>query len=278
MLADGSVLTNVSDVDWTIATATNNQQILDSCLLRSPDLPPADRVLIQRGYSSAAAAYNDAIDRAQTDIVVLTHQDVFLPVGWVADVEKALQSLAQRDPNWAVLGAWGVAADGKRSGHLYCTGSAVALGRQGLEPLAVRSLDEVLLIVRKSSGVRFDPTLPGFHMYGTDICLEAERLGFKSYAISAFFVHNTNGYAILPWAFWKSCLDIRRKWWDRLPVITPCATITRWCWPMIRHNLATLPRYWLGQRDANVRVADPAELHAKISREQSPAAAGGAGN
>ena len=39
-------------------------------------------------------------------------------------------------------------------------------------PARAATLDELLLVIRRDSPLRFDPSL-GFHMYGADICLQA---------------------------------------------------------------------------------------------------------
>ncbi len=221
---------------WSVIAAVNNEQILNSCLLSSPDVASAE-VLIQTGHASAAQAYNAAIDKATSDILVFAHQDVFLPPGWLSQFKVSLTWLAQHDPNWAVAGAWGVKSDGSRAGNVYCTGLGSVLGRSGEAPVPVRTLDELLLVVRKSSGVRFDDQLPGFHFYGTDICLAAERKGLKCYALSILCVHNTNGYGMLPWQFWKIYWRMRRKWRTALPVVTPCIEIAPFGAPMFKWNL-----------------------------------------
>ncbi len=47
--------------------------------------------------------------------------------------------------------------------------------RDGPElPARVATLDELLLIVKRDSGLRFDPAL-GFHLYGADICIQARE-------------------------------------------------------------------------------------------------------
>jgi len=57
--------------------------------------------------------------------------------------------------------------------------------------VTVQTLDEIVLIFRRDSGLSFDETLPHFHFYGTDICMRAAEQGRQCYAISAFCVHNT---------------------------------------------------------------------------------------
>jgi hypothetical protein len=252
-------------MDWTVISATNNEDILKSCLLNSPDIGEASDVILQRGYTSAAAAYNSAIDKAPSDLLVFVHQDVYLPRGWSDSLRRALELLSEVDPDWGIAGVYGVNKswdDG--AGFLYCA-ECGSLGNYFNGVREVRSLDEVLLIMRKSSNLRFDEQLPGFHMYGTDICLEARRRGMKSYAISAFCIHNTNGYRMLPLQFWRCYLYMRKKWRSQLPVATPCTEITFWCWPMIRWNITRAANIALGRYRETTRFADPSRFYLDLT-------------
>ena len=142
---------------------------MKSCLLTSPDIQSATEVILQPGYSSAAAAYNSGIQKASTDLLVFVHQDVYLPEGWINVVQEALELLSVQDPHWGVVGVYGITASGRGAGYLYCTGLGCVVLKAFAGAIEVRSLDEVVLIFRKSSGLRFDDRLPGFHLYGTDI-------------------------------------------------------------------------------------------------------------
>lgn len=253
--------------NWSLVSAVNNEVVLKSCLLSSPDIRLASEVILQTGYSSAAAAYNAGIEKAKTDVVVFAHQDVYFPEGWIAAVQKALEMLSRRDPEWAVAGIWGVTSSGEYVGHLYCAGLQRTLGSSAEDAIEVRSLDEVVLIVRKSSGVRFDERLTGFHMYGTDLCLEAKRRGMRSYAISAFCIHNTNGYRMLPLDFWKGYFFLRSKWKAELPIVTSCTEITFCCWPMVWWNLVRAINLVTGrEKPPGKRVRDPGELYREMLR------------
>ena len=254
-------MVEANPLKWTVVAAVNNDAVLKTCLLNSPAVSRANEVILQKGYSSAALAYNAALRKAATDVVVFVHQDVFLPAGWEDKLQRALNWLYKNDPQWAVAGIWGVKASGGRSGHLYCVGLGQVLGDEYEGAVEVQTLDEVLLIVRKSSQLKFDENLPGFHLYATDICLEAQRRGLRCYAISAFCVHNTNGYALLPREFWKNYLALRRKWRTRLPVTTPCIEIRASCWPAIRMNLVQWKNIVLRKDKPGRRVADPSELY-----------------
>jgi len=125
-------------------------------------------------------------------------------------------------------------------------------------------LDEVLLIIRKSSKLRFDEKIGGFHLYATDLCLEAESRGMKNYAISAFGIHNSNAYKLLPVGFWQCYLQLRKKWKKVLPVVTPCIRITFWCWPIIHYNITQSVNLLLKRLKSGSRVADPSAFYREL--------------
>ena len=57
--------------------------------------------------------------------------------------------------------------------------------RDGPElPARVATLDKLLLIVRRDSGLRFEREL-GFHLYGADICLQAREQRLAVVALEA---------------------------------------------------------------------------------------------
>src|SRR5262245_56719284 len=115
-------VTEQNATKWTLVAAVNNEAVLRSCLLNSRTAVGASEVILQKGYSSAALAYNAALSKAATDVVVFVHQDVVLPEGWEDKLQQALDWLYKNDPQWGVAGIWGVQASGNRSGHLYCVG------------------------------------------------------------------------------------------------------------------------------------------------------------
>jgi hypothetical protein len=160
---------------------------------------------------------------------------VLLPDGWFDQLSRAITDLAATDPSWGVLGVLGFDVNGVARGAVYSSGLGRLVGIRPDSPVPVRTLDEVVLVVRRAAGLRFDEALPGFHLYGTDLCLEAARRGFSCYAIDAGCVHNSNGIALLPLAFWRSWFYVRCKWRTQLPVLTPCMPVTLWGLPAIRY-------------------------------------------
>lgn len=247
-----------------IISAVNDDAVLTSCLLISPDLVRCGPVVAQRGWQSASLAYNDAIDQSAADVMVFVHQDVFLPAGWLDKLIAALAELDRRNPEWGVLGVYGMTDRGSRKGWVYSVGLGAILGADfiGVEP--VRTLDEVLLVIRRSSGLRFDAALPGFHMYATDLCLTAERQGLQNYVIPAFVLHNSNGIRRLGSDFWEACDFIRWKWNAVLPVESPCTTVMASRWLQNYQRLRRWIDFSLRRKPVGRRVPDSESLYAHL--------------
>ncbi len=248
-----------------LVSAVNDDEVLSSCLQASPDVAAGRLAVVeQRGYASAASAYNSWLDAGGTGVVIFAHQDVYFPAGWLHHLQTALAWLDEHDANWGILGIYGVRHDREPIGWTYSTGLGRVLGGVFSTPCAVRTLDEVVLIMRVSSGLRFDEGVEGFHMYGTDICLESERFGCRNYVIPAFAIHNSNGIKMLPDVFWRTFLYVRRKWWAQLPVAAPCAEVTRSLLPMWRARLQRFVNFKLRGRAVGSRVPQPSLLHASL--------------
>jgi hypothetical protein len=232
------VSTKPSGSPITFVIAVNNRKLFEQTFLASPCLrqPRDHQILVQENFDSAAKAYNDAIDRAANDLIVFCHQDILLPQAWLSQLDCALHHLELDDPKWGVLGSCGSTQVGGGWGQVYSSGRGV-IGQPPERPAEVQTLDEIVLILRKSSGLRFDDSLPHFHFYGTDICLRAAKKGMKSYAISAFCIHNTHQYLVLPKEFYECYGHIKRVWRDSLPIQTTCIRITKLNFPLYSRKL-----------------------------------------
>ena len=218
----------MSDTAFTIVVAVNDDEVLEKNLLLSPGLLDEGRnqLILRRHFGSASLAYNSAITEAEHDIIIFLHQDLYLPHTWFPDLRRCLHLLARATANWGVLGCYGSrkGADGGL-GRVYTSGVGWH-GRHIARPEPVDTLDEINLIIRKSSGLRFDPCLPHFHLYGPDICLKARARGMVNYAFQGCCVHNTNQLLILPEEFYACYRYIRRKWFYHLPIYTSCIKIS----------------------------------------------------
>ncbi|HEY6272832.1 MAG TPA: hypothetical protein VIX19_12690 [Terriglobales bacterium] len=250
---------------WSLVVAVNNDSVLSNTLLASPVIGERCQVIAKRGFPCAGQAYNSGLADAQHDVVVFAHQDVYLPQDWLTNLECALAQLSIDDPNWGVLGAFGVTKKHpvELLGYCYSTGLKRVLGAPFAKPILARSLDEMVLVVRRSSRLAFDERLPGFHLYGTDICLEAEARGISSYVVSAFCIHNANGIRYLPADFWRAYFYLRRKRWRALPVTTCCTTITKWCLP-VAQRVAVELTHRLRRPDVGVRCDEMSALYRHV--------------
>ncbi len=218
------------DEKFSFVVAVNNHRVLHNNLMQSPLLADAaspHQIITREDFASAGAAYNSGLDEAVNDVVIFIHQDMYLPADWIDHVSQSIQALDAAGENWGVLGCSGVTPEHPTGlGQVYSTGLGV-IGKPLARPEPVDTLDEIVLIIRKSRGLRFDPTVPHFHMYGTDICLEARSRGMRSFAIQAFCVHNTNQVLDLPAEFKLSYRYIKRKWRRYLPIYTTCTIVER---------------------------------------------------
>jgi hypothetical protein len=247
----------------TFVIAVNDRDLFERNFLASPCLRQSQhhhQILIQDNFSSATKAYNDAIDRAANDLIVFCHQDIVLPEAWLSQLQLSLDTLAMTDPNWGVLGSYGKSQDGRGWGYVYSSGRGV-VGEPFDRPVVVQTLDEIVLILRKSSGLRFDDSLPHFHFYGADICLRAAIRGMKNYTISAFCIHNTHQTLVLPKEFYECCKHIKLVWSDFLPIQTTCIRITRFNFPLYDRRLREFYLRHVRRREyGGTRVSNPLSL------------------
>jgi Glycosyltransferase like family len=249
----------MSDHTFTIAVSVNNEEVLHRNLLLSPGLlSGGNQLIIRREFTSASLAYNSAIAEAENDIVIFVHQDIYLPDTWFGDLTRCLAILERTEANWGVLGCYGSrkgAADGL--GRVYTRGLGQH-GRHLIRPEPVETLDEIILIIRKSSGLRFDPDLPSFHLYGSDICMTARQRGTVNYAFQGYCVHNTNQLLILPNDFYTCYRYMRRKWAHYLPIYTSCMKISLLNEEFYRRRIVEAKQRLLGMRSRPAkRVDDP---------------------
>jgi hypothetical protein len=254
-----------SGLRWSLVVAVNDDQVLNSTLLASPAIDANCELIVRRGFITAGAAYNSGLAEASNDIVVFAHQDVYLPATWLKNLAETLDTLEAAGSRWGVLGCFGATQETPPRLHGYCfsTGLRRILGKPFRTLAPAQTLDELLLVVRRSSGLHFDEQLPGFHLYGADICLQAATRGLENFIIPAFCIHNANGTVRLPRDFWRAYFYLRRKWRAVLPVTTCCTTITAACMPMI-HRLVVELKERLRPREVGRRCGNIPLLYEQL--------------
>ena len=144
----------------------------------------------QGNVFNAYTGNNLFLNVARGQFIILCHQDVFLMNDRRATLDVAIDDLNQSDPNWAVCGN---AGGSRLSRAIRITDPHGVDQSLGKFPAKVRSLDENFLIVRRTANLTFSGDLNGFHLYGTDICLIADVLGYNCYVIDFHLRHKGAG-------------------------------------------------------------------------------------
>ena len=211
-----------------LVCASNHPAVLAGNLMRSPDIGASvtDPHVIT-GAHCAGAAHNAGLEATDAEIAVFVHQDVYLPRGWFALLDQRIAEIEERYPDWAVIGAYGVALDGAGYGPVWSSSLSSIVGRVALGPVAVQSVDELLIVLRRASGLRFDDALPGFHLHGTDIVASARAAGLGAYAANLPLIHNDTYKDQLDASFGHAYRYMRRKWAEALPLRSPVIKISK---------------------------------------------------
>lgn len=212
---------------FCVVCASNSESILAGNLAASPLFASGIPLHVERGASSAATAYNRAIDATSAEIIVFAHHDVYLPKGWDALLMARLDELAVQSSNWALAGAYGVTADHRQFGPVWTSSLGQIIGRVPMRPEPVISFDEMLIVLRRSSGLRFNEAQPGWHFYATDICCRARTQGLGAYALGLPCIHNDRFHGALGDDFTEGYRWMQSAWPQFLPIQTPVTKLSR---------------------------------------------------
>lgn len=213
--------------DFCVIAAIDNDIIFDACLARSPDVVEGGLQVIEvRNAKTMATAYNQALEKTDARIALLAHQDVYLPRDWLDRAVEALNQLTDDHPEWMVCGPYGVKPNGEHLGRVWDTILGMEFCAKDFAPEEIGSLDELLIILRRETGLRFDEKLPHFHLYGTDIVQMAKAAGGSAFAIELPVIHNNRPIASLGGGYMDAYRYTRRKWRHRLPIWTTVSAIS----------------------------------------------------
>ena len=219
----------------SVLCATNNALQYQNNLAVSPDLLQENtphQLLALYQAPNIAVALAEGIKHCQHTWIVLAHQDVYLPQGWLADVQHAWHMAEQKLGR--AIGVAGVAGMVQNAaGDFDFAGCAMDriytfLHSADQLPAQAHSLDELVLVYRRD---RFIPELNpelGFHYYATDSVFKAEAAGFVGAILPVPCLHNTSRYDTT-----DNDADVQQKsqifrqiWQHRLPIRTTIAHLT----------------------------------------------------
>lgn len=228
-----------------LCCASHSEAILTANLARSPCIAGGALPLhVERNAPSASAAYNRALQATAQPVVVFAHHDVYLPQGW----DSLLRArLAELPPDWALFGTFGVGLDGAHIGPVWSSSLGQIVGRVPMAPVEVQSYDELLIVLNRASGLRFDEALPGWHFYGTDIVTTARAAGLRAYAGALPVIHNDGYHEALGSDFAGCYRHLQRKWRHMLPLRSPITKISR-------SGLHLWRDQWRGRRSQQFRA------------------------
>jgi len=188
----------IFEFDFSICTLVNNRQehgeMMDSFEKAGFSSGNCEFLYIdntEKNNFDAYAGLNVMLQRARGKYVILCHQDILLKFDNRERLEQRISELEALDPKWVVAGNAGAAGPNHIVYKVAYPDGSVA--NKGSFPLKAQSLDEHFLLVKNGSGVSLSGDLYGFHLYGTDICLQAALKGYNSYVIDFLLLHKSRG-------------------------------------------------------------------------------------
>ena len=244
-----------------VVAAVNDDKVLRDNLAMSPMINE-DRVplIAERGYQSAARAYNAGLDKVTADIVIFAHQDVYLPRGWDKKLLMTIRTLELNAKNWGVLGVIGADENSNLVGRMWSTGLGQEIKVEISSPTAIKAIDEIVIVLRRETGLRFDENLPGFHMYGVDIVQIALQRNFGAYVFDGPVIHNSDPNTIhlllLGRSYIRAYRYVQRKWKKKLPIGTTIVPITKSNWPLLRKLASQRRRYYFKRATIRKRYTE----------------------
>ena len=155
----------------------------------------------------AYAAINRFLHEARGRYIIICHQDILL-LDTKLQLERCVEQVTILDPNWAVLSNAGAVGPNYFSMLISYPGDKII--RKGHPPEKLSSVDENFILVKSSANLALSADLTGFHMYGTDLCLIADILGYSAYSIPFSLLHKSTGNASED--FWLSKENFKNKY------------------------------------------------------------------
>ena len=160
---------------------THNTHILEKCLVQSLILQDEDELIVIEGANSIAKGYNSGIDRAKNKIKCFIHHDLIV----TNPILLRMNLLAYCIEDIGMVGIVGSQTDATPWWEGQCVGSVVD-SRNGILYFSdgkqfCLHLDGLMLATWHD--VRFDESIPGFHLYDQDICNQMAVKGLSNFCI-----------------------------------------------------------------------------------------------
>ncbi|WP_026897268.1 hypothetical protein [Daejeonella oryzae] len=215
---------------FSVCTLVSNfpeyQEMLDSYIRKGFDSESCEYLCIdnsQNNVYDAFAGLNRFLREAKGKYIILCHQDILLHDHDRRYLESRIEELNILDQNWAILANAGGINLKYLAMHLTQKSGNRLL--ENILPLKAQTVDENFMVIRNDANLALSSDLKGFHMYGTDICLMADALGFNAYIIDFNLTHKSDGNA--DQSFDKLRIALMRKYRKAFRGRFMSTTITR---------------------------------------------------
>lgn len=198
-------------------------------VLRSPGLREIGAEVLCVQAKSAAEAYEIGSQQAKHPWRLMVHQDVYFPEGTGYAIAQQLGAISATNSHAGPVGFAGLAmvADSDQVRYAGLVVDRTHLFDHGASNCAI-SVDEFAVALHESSPLKIDPAL-GWHLWATDLCLQASKLENKNQSkiLEVPLFHNSvNDYA-LPEAFRHSAEYLLSKHSHLAEIKTLCGNLSR---------------------------------------------------
>ncbi len=191
-------LLDISNIRYSICTLVTRPQqyeAMRNSLRRAGfDGPDCEFLYLDNSQSNNFDAYtgcNLFLGVARGRYIVLCHQDILLEFDGRHKLDAILADLDRLDPDWALCGNSGGVGPGQLA--IRISDPHGENQRYGPVPARVLSLDENFIVVRRQANLGLSRDLSGFHLYGADLCLNADIRGFSAYVVDFHLRHLSPG-------------------------------------------------------------------------------------
>lgn len=123
---------------------------------------------------------------------IICHQDILIDSTTMDTLLERIKEIEEYDPKWAVLSNAGGINLKHTAMHVYHPSKKEHLV-EPLLPLKAISVDESFMLINSDVNLSLSSDIKGFHLYGTDICLMADILGYSAYIIDYNIIHKSTG-------------------------------------------------------------------------------------
>lgn len=137
---------------------------------------------------------NQFLNKASGSYIILVHQDVEFKFDNIDVLMQRIDEMNSIDPNWAILGNTGYNIDNINKQYTRITDPGQIDYKVGPFPSKVSCIDENIMIVKNDLNLMFSSNIGHYHLYGADLCINAENMGYSTYVIDFHILHNSGGF------------------------------------------------------------------------------------